>query len=159
MYLAVMRNKYERQRVSGYQRATWAHAGRASLFALPFGKAGYQQYRDGLPESESAHSGSHESLCKPFLVEVQRTSSTYFEALGGGFSDKQKAESMNRGRKADPLYMVNPDLPVHLIPTPEPASEFRQRRDEVQKIIVQILLLGKKRGRPAKREEIHEEAA
>lgn len=66
---------------------------------------------------------------------------------------------MSAGRKPNPFYIVDSSLPVNLIPTPEPSDEFQKRREEVQDMIVRILLTGKKRGRPSKKEEYIENAA
>lgn len=66
---------------------------------------------------------------------------------------------MSTGRKPNPFYIVDVDLPVNLIPTPESSDEFQKRREEVQDIIVRVLLAGKKRGRPSKKEEYNEDAA
>lgn len=66
---------------------------------------------------------------------------------------------MSTGRKPNPFYIVDANIPVNLIPTPESSDEFQKRRDEVQDMIVRILLTGKKRGRPSKKEEYNENAA
>ncbi len=66
---------------------------------------------------------------------------------------------MSSGRKPNPLYMVNENIPVNLIATPEPSIDFQKRREEVQEMIVRILMSGKKRGRPLKKEENNEIAA
>ncbi len=66
---------------------------------------------------------------------------------------------MTRGRKRNPLFAVRSDLPVTLYPTSEPGSEFMKRHDEVQSIIVKMILLSKRRGRPSEQDQDHEEAA
>lgn len=66
---------------------------------------------------------------------------------------------MSAGRKANPLYVVSENIPVIFHPIPESTTEFQKRREEVQELIAQMILLGRKKGRPSKQEVLHEEAA
>lgn len=44
-------------------------------------------------------------------------------------------------------------------PVAESSEAFQKRRDEVQSIMVRMILLGRKKGRPSTKEEEYEKAA
>lgn len=44
-------------------------------------------------------------------------------------------------------------------PVAELPESFRKRRDEVQAIMIRMILLGQKKGRPSTKEEAYEKAA
>jgi hypothetical protein len=66
---------------------------------------------------------------------------------------------MTMGRKPNSLYVVDENLPVNFIGTPEASVDFQKRRESVEDMIVRILLTGKKRGRPSLKEHQDEKAA
>lgn len=66
---------------------------------------------------------------------------------------------MTTGRKPNSLYVVDENLRVNFIGTPEPSVDFQKRRESVEDMIVRILLTGKKLGRPSRKEFQDEKAA
>jgi hypothetical protein len=62
-------------------------------------------------------------------------------------------------REYIPTEIISEDLTVYFFPVPESSLEFLKRKEEVQEMIAQMILLGRKKGRPPKEEEEHEEAA
>lgn len=66
---------------------------------------------------------------------------------------------MSAGRKPNPQYIISQDIPIIFRPLPEPSIAFQKRKEEVQELIAQMILLGRKKGRPSRKEDLHEEAA
>ncbi len=62
-------------------------------------------------------------------------------------------------REYIPTEIISDDLAVYFFPVPESSVEFLKRKEEVQEMIAQMILLGRKKGRPSKKEDSHEEAA
>lgn len=66
---------------------------------------------------------------------------------------------MTRSRKSKfPTDIVN-DIKIIFHPHFEKTEEFEKRTQEVQEMLIKIILLARKRGRPSTKEEAYEEAA
>ncbi len=66
---------------------------------------------------------------------------------------------MKANHKAKSFYSVHPSIKVIFCPKVADQSAFSDQASEVQNLVAQMVLKGRKRGRPSKREEIYEEAA
>lgn len=64
-----------------------------------------------------------------------------------------------KSRSYEQAFVVSTDIPVRLLEIPEATVEFRKRVELVQALILEMILKGRRRGRPTQKEEIHEEAA
>ncbi len=158
MYNVQMRKQHEGFRIQIDKGRFRIVAGRASGCPLSFEQAGRQQHRDGLSESEQVVGGLDAGVRRSFEIAIQRTQ-RFNVGTRLRHSWRKEARPMTRGRKRNPLFAVRSDLPVMLHPTSEPASDFMKRHDEVQSIVVKMILLSKRRGRPSEQDQDHEEAA
>lgn len=65
--------------------------------------------------------------------------------------------------KAKREYAHTEEIPENLVmlfrPLPEPSSEFVKRKEEVQEMMAQMILFGRKKGRPSQKEGLYEKAA
>lgn len=155
----VMRTHHEGIRIQGYKGTTGTISGRVSRVVVSFRQTSRKQYRDGISESKQAFGGSNACVRQSFGSQIQGIQVSYSRSHKELFACFNQEPEMSSGRKPNALYIVDENLPVNLIPTPEPSVEFDKRREEVQDMIVRILLSGKKRGRPSAKEECNEEAA
>ncbi len=154
-----MRTRHERNKIQSNKGTSRSFSGRTGCIAMSFWKAGCQQYRNGVSESGETFGSLNARFRKHFGNQIQGIEVAHTQAFRWRPEGNQTEQEMSVGRKPNPFYIVDEDLPVNLIATPEPSEEFQKRRDEVQDMIVRILLTGKKRGRPSKKEEYNEDAA
>lgn len=154
-----MRTQHDWIRIQGDKRKARPISGRVGGIVMPFWKAGCQQYRNWISEPKQTFGGLDACIRRSFGYQIQGIEITYSQAFRWRFEGLKAEQAMSAGRKPNPFYLVDSSLPVNLIPTPEPSDEFQKRREEVQDMIVRILLTGKKRGRPSKKEEYIENAA
>lgn len=66
---------------------------------------------------------------------------------------------MKRTRKFDPPTIVDESLLVKIFPVVESSADFQKRENEIHQIIIRMIFLGQKRGRPVLKEDCNEEAA
>ena len=159
MNFKAMRMQHERIKIQSNKGKSRSFSGRTGGIAMSFWKAGCQQYRNGISESGETFSSLNARFRKPFGNQIQGIEVAYTQAFRWRHEGIQTEQEMSVGRKPNPFFILDENLPVNLIATPEPSEEFQKRRDEVQDMIVRILLTGKKRGRPSKKEEYNENAA
>lgn len=159
MNLENMRTQHDWIRIQSDKGKARLISGRVGGVAMSFREASCQQYRNWISESKQTFGSLDARVRQPFGCQIQGIEITYSQAFRWCFEGLQAEQAMSAGRKPNPFYIVDPSLPVNLIPRPESSDEFQKRREEVQDMIVRILLTGKKRGRPSKKEEYIENAA
>lgn len=64
-----------------------------------------------------------------------------------------------KSRSYEQAFVVSTDTTVRLLEIPEARDEFRKRVELVQALILEMILRGRRRGRPTQKEENYEEAA
>jgi len=159
MYIQKMRMRHEWKAIQTGKRVVGAFAGRAFHCSWSVWATSRVQYRIGFEKSEYVGCSNADSLVGAARKEIEGTAN---DAQGIRSSRSEGEESFAMSRKSrsyEQAFAVSPNIPVKLIECPERELEFRERVELVQSLIAEMIVLGRKRGRPAQKEESYEKAA